>query len=352
MWLLLGFAVHHVYSAVLMATVEKNGTMDSIFSGYKLVPPRRPRVLGPYRWHHTARDDAMSKPTPLLVLGLGNVLLERRRRRRRRPWRSCSIATELPDGRAGARRRHARPVAAAISRGRRRRHPRRRHQGRRAAWQPRPPGRRRGGAGRRHAAVAASDRRGRPARWRALARPLPARGSCCSASCPRSMELAVGLSPRVRDALPELVERVVDEARRDWASCSFASHARTPMKTPAAGGAVDVARLAGAARDVDRDLPRPYRSLEVPATLLDSSEAQAPRAARCFSSTARSVTASAATVMVSRREGLDAATARLHRSGLAPVDVAAPRVLRDSRRASRGRRCRRGRTSASRMPGI
>jgi Ni/Fe-hydrogenase 1 B-type cytochrome subunit len=39
MWLLLGFAVHHVYSAILMTTVEANGTMESIFSGYKFVPP-------------------------------------------------------------------------------------------------------------------------------------------------------------------------------------------------------------------------------------------------------------------------------------------------------------------------
>ncbi len=38
MWLLLGFAVHHVYSAVLMSTVEANATMESIFSGYKFVP--------------------------------------------------------------------------------------------------------------------------------------------------------------------------------------------------------------------------------------------------------------------------------------------------------------------------
>lgn len=38
MWLLLGFAVHHVYSSVLMGHVEKTGTMDSIFTGYKWVP--------------------------------------------------------------------------------------------------------------------------------------------------------------------------------------------------------------------------------------------------------------------------------------------------------------------------
>lgn len=39
MWLLLGFLVHHVYSAVLMSQVEGNGTLESIFSGYKFVPP-------------------------------------------------------------------------------------------------------------------------------------------------------------------------------------------------------------------------------------------------------------------------------------------------------------------------
>jgi Ni/Fe-hydrogenase 1 B-type cytochrome subunit len=38
MWLLLGFAVHHVYSALLMTIVERTGTMESIFSGYKFVP--------------------------------------------------------------------------------------------------------------------------------------------------------------------------------------------------------------------------------------------------------------------------------------------------------------------------
>jgi Ni/Fe-hydrogenase 1 B-type cytochrome subunit len=38
MWLLLGFSVHHIYSGVLMSTVEANATMESIFSGYKFVP--------------------------------------------------------------------------------------------------------------------------------------------------------------------------------------------------------------------------------------------------------------------------------------------------------------------------
>jgi len=38
MWLLLGFAVHHVYSSLLMSQVEQNATIESIFSGYKFVP--------------------------------------------------------------------------------------------------------------------------------------------------------------------------------------------------------------------------------------------------------------------------------------------------------------------------
>jgi Ni/Fe-hydrogenase 1 B-type cytochrome subunit len=37
MWILLAFMIQHVYSAMLMARVEKNGGMDSIFSGWKFV---------------------------------------------------------------------------------------------------------------------------------------------------------------------------------------------------------------------------------------------------------------------------------------------------------------------------
>lgn len=37
MWLILGFFVHHVYSALLASHVEKNGTLESIFSGFKWV---------------------------------------------------------------------------------------------------------------------------------------------------------------------------------------------------------------------------------------------------------------------------------------------------------------------------
>jgi len=42
MWLLLGFVVHHLYSAIMVARVEKNGVIDSIFSGYKFLPKNRP----------------------------------------------------------------------------------------------------------------------------------------------------------------------------------------------------------------------------------------------------------------------------------------------------------------------
>lgn len=40
LWLLLGFVVHHVYAAVLVAIAERNGTVESILSGYKWVNPK------------------------------------------------------------------------------------------------------------------------------------------------------------------------------------------------------------------------------------------------------------------------------------------------------------------------
>lgn len=38
MWFIWMFFVHHVYSAIIMSQVEGNGTMESIFSGWKFVP--------------------------------------------------------------------------------------------------------------------------------------------------------------------------------------------------------------------------------------------------------------------------------------------------------------------------
>jgi Ni/Fe-hydrogenase 1 B-type cytochrome subunit len=43
MWLLIGFVVHHIFSALLTSAVERNGEIDSIFSGYKTIIPRDPR---------------------------------------------------------------------------------------------------------------------------------------------------------------------------------------------------------------------------------------------------------------------------------------------------------------------
>jgi Ni/Fe-hydrogenase 1 B-type cytochrome subunit len=40
MWVLLLFVIQHVYSAMLTAVTERNGTMDSIFSGTKWVSPK------------------------------------------------------------------------------------------------------------------------------------------------------------------------------------------------------------------------------------------------------------------------------------------------------------------------
>ncbi|MBW2697237.1 MAG: Ni/Fe-hydrogenase, b-type cytochrome subunit [Deltaproteobacteria bacterium] len=39
MWLLLGFAAHHFWSAFLVGTVERSSLLDSIFSGYKVLTP-------------------------------------------------------------------------------------------------------------------------------------------------------------------------------------------------------------------------------------------------------------------------------------------------------------------------
>jgi hydrogenase maturation protease len=58
---------------------------------------------------------------------------------------------------------------------------------------------------------------------------------------PASMNLAVGLSPLVHASLPTLVERIVDEAR----TLGFVFTRRYRDEAPAADRTVDVARLAG-----------------------------------------------------------------------------------------------------------
>lgn len=39
MWLILGFAAHHVWSAYLVSSLERSSLIDSIFSGYKVLHP-------------------------------------------------------------------------------------------------------------------------------------------------------------------------------------------------------------------------------------------------------------------------------------------------------------------------
>lgn len=40
MWLFAGFFINHLYSAVLMDIKERNGTLSSIFSGYRYIEPK------------------------------------------------------------------------------------------------------------------------------------------------------------------------------------------------------------------------------------------------------------------------------------------------------------------------
>jgi len=49
MWFLWMFFVHHLYSAIIMSQVEGNGTMESIFSGWKFVP-REDLIYSGYRF--------------------------------------------------------------------------------------------------------------------------------------------------------------------------------------------------------------------------------------------------------------------------------------------------------------
>jgi hydrogenase maturation protease len=58
---------------------------------------------------------------------------------------------------------------------------------------------------------------------------------------PESMELAVGLSPRVRAALPSLIELVIEQARM----FGFAFRCKSTDETVSSDWPFDVARLAG-----------------------------------------------------------------------------------------------------------
>lgn len=41
MWMIWGFMVHHVYSAMLVDRLEGSGLLSSIFSGFKFLPKDR-----------------------------------------------------------------------------------------------------------------------------------------------------------------------------------------------------------------------------------------------------------------------------------------------------------------------
>jgi Ni/Fe-hydrogenase 1 B-type cytochrome subunit len=60
MWLILGFAVHHVYSAVLMSQVEARGTVESMASGYKFVPCED-LVYSGYRFLGDEKDQGLAR---------------------------------------------------------------------------------------------------------------------------------------------------------------------------------------------------------------------------------------------------------------------------------------------------
>jgi Ni/Fe-hydrogenase 1 B-type cytochrome subunit len=40
MFLLIAFFIHHIYSAMLVGISERNGELESIFTGWKFVPRR------------------------------------------------------------------------------------------------------------------------------------------------------------------------------------------------------------------------------------------------------------------------------------------------------------------------
>lgn len=56
MWLLIAFAVHHVYSAWLVDTEEANGLMSSIFSGWKFIVPESSKSKAKQKVSHQQPD--------------------------------------------------------------------------------------------------------------------------------------------------------------------------------------------------------------------------------------------------------------------------------------------------------
>ena len=81
MFIFVGFLIHHVYSAVLVGSAEKNGEMESIFTGWKFVPQRLIdedgcRNDGSCAAQAAGERQAMSEAAPFRIglLGLGNLM--------------------------------------------------------------------------------------------------------------------------------------------------------------------------------------------------------------------------------------------------------------------------------------
>ena len=213
----------------------------------------------------------MSERTPLLVLGLGNVLLED-------DGVGAAAVALLRDRYVRARRcararwRHAWPVAAAVSSKR----PsasssstpsgRTRRRGPACAWTATTSGPR-------------SPRASRRIRWASLTCSTGHDGSIVYPArvtllglVPESMDLAVGLSPGVRSALPASGRA---HRRRGAQSSASSSHREdSRMRLALAGRHSSMSLVLPGCADVDRDLPPPYRGLEVPTAELASATAR------------------------------------------------------------------------------
>ena len=273
----------------------------------------------------------MSERTPLLVLGLGNVLLEddglgrrgggaARRSLRRRP----TGVGVLDGGTLGLSLLPYLEDADA-------RDPRRRHQGRCAA---------------RHASSGSTATTWRRPSRRACRRIRSAWPTCSTARAgstairrarparPRAGIDGAGCRPvaAVRPALPALVERVVDEAR----ALGFVFRRRSAHETPAAWCAVSMSLVLPACAEPMPGLPPEYRRLDGPRERLGSADARSARAPLFLSRvTARSATVSAATVRRPRREGLSPSPRDFTSAPGVSSTSAAPRLLRHPRRAWR-----------------
>ena len=100
MWLLWGFAVHHVYSAILMSQVEGNAHDRVDLLGLQVRPPRRRHLLGLPLPRPEGR--AWLSPARLLVLGPRQRPVRRRRPRARPPSPGSTATGRRPTRRSSS----------------------------------------------------------------------------------------------------------------------------------------------------------------------------------------------------------------------------------------------------------